>query len=74
MPSREDPTAPAYRLVRAETVLPGDVVMFENGYRYTVEAVEEDRIGGIRHRFGNDTGSNGWQRGELCRVAPRERA
>lgn len=62
-----------YQLVRAEHVRAGDRVLFANGQSYAVEAVEEDRIGGVRHRFHNDTGSNCWQRGELCRVAKRER-
>lgn len=55
-------------LKKAEDVKPGDVVVFQNGYRYTVEEVEPDRIGGIRHRFNNGTGSNCWQLGELCRI------
>ena len=55
-------------LRKAEEVQPGDVVVFNNGFRYTVESVEDDRIGGVRHRFNDDTGSNCWQRGELCSV------
>ena len=59
-------------LISAHLVKPGDTVRFRMpGADYTVEEVETDSIGHIRHRFNDGTGTAGYHPGELLWITRR---
>ena len=60
-------------LIQAQLTRVGDRVRFRQpSYDYTVESVETDRIGHIRHRHGDGLTTCGYHPGELLWIARRD--
>ena len=57
------------RIVYARDVREGDTVCFRMpSANYTVESIETDNLGNVRHRFNDDTASSSYHPKELLYV------
>jgi len=63
-------TEPGKALVNAQDVRPGETVVFEYwpNANYTVDEVDTDSLGRVRHHHGDWTGSSCYEQGELLWV------
>ena len=62
-------------LIRADLIKVGDRVRFRmSSADYTVEEVETDSIGHVRHHIGNNTSSCSYHPGELLWITRRTTA
>ena len=58
-----------YRLVQARDTREGDEILFQAAFaNYTVEDIDTDPIGNVRHRHGDGSASSSYHPGELLRV------
>lgn len=59
-------------LIKAKFIRVGDRVRFRMpSADYTVEKVETDSIGNVKHRFNDDTATNSYHPGEMLWVTRR---
>ena len=69
MPRKHQPMPDDCALIQARLIRPGDRVRFRvSSADYTVQEVETDRIGHIRHRFNDGTGSASYHPGEFLYI------
>ena len=72
MPRKLQPMPDDCALIQARLIRPGDRVRFRmQSADYTVEEVETDSVGHIRHHFNDGTGSASYYGGEILYITRR---
>jgi hypothetical protein len=72
MPRKYEPMPTDCALIQARLIQPGDRVRFRmSSADYTVQDVDTDCIGNVRHRFGDGTASASYCPGELLWITRR---